>query len=302
VRLDEGPRLGLCCAFAGEPIRFRKTTASYLVRLRRRERVAFLRDLAVDNVRALSSAVAFCAAHGIGAFRITSQLLPVYTHPDVGYTLETIDRGGTVSGAFAAVRERARREGVRLSFHPDQFVVPGSIRDDVVLRSLAELEYMGLAAELTGAEQITLHGGGAQGGKKDALDRLARGLRRLSDRARTRLALENDDCVYTVEDLLPLCKAEGIPLVYDAHHHRCHPDSLTLEEATALSAKTWGAREPWAHLSSPRGGWKSPAPRLHADFIRITDFPAAWRRRRMTVDVEAKSKELAVLRLRAQLS
>jgi len=294
-------RLGLCCAFAREPIRFRRTTATWLARLRKRERFAFLRELVLDNVAALRSAVDWCAAHGVGAFRINSQLLPVYTHPEVGYDFDALDRDGAIASAFASVRERARREGVRLSFHPDQFVVPGSIRDDVVLRSLLELEYMGLAAELTGAEQITLHGGGAQGGKKDALDRLASGLARLSDRARSRVVLENDDCVYTVEDLLPLCRAEGIPLVYDAHHHRCHPDSLSVEEATARSAKTWGAREPWAHLSSPKGGWKSRAPRLHADFIRIADFPDAWRGRRMTVDVEAKSKEMAVLRLRAQL-
>ena len=294
-------RLGLCCAFAGEPIRFRRTTASYLARSRRRERLAFLRDLAADNARALGLAVDWCATRGVGAFRITSQLLPVYTHPEMGYRVEEIDRGGTIRAAFAAVRDRAASEGIRLSFHPDQFVVPGSIRADVVDRSLVELEYMGLAAEMVGAEQITLHGGGAQGGKKDALDRLARGLDRLTDRARSRIALENDDCVYTVEDLLPLCRTAAIPLVYDAHHHRCNPDSLRIEEATRLSAETWGPREPWAHISSPKGGWSSRAPRLHADFIRPADFPAAWRGRRMTVDVEAKSKELAVLRLRGQL-
>ena len=145
------PRLGLCCAFAGESIRFRRTTATRLLGLRRRERLAFLRDLVLDNVRALRSAVDWCATHGVGAFRISSQLLPVYTHPEVGYTLEAIDRGGTIEGAFDEVRDQARRAGVRLSFHPDQFVVPGSIREDVVLRSLLELEYMGLAAELTGA-------------------------------------------------------------------------------------------------------------------------------------------------------
>jgi UV DNA damage endonuclease len=216
-------RLGLCCAFAGEPIRFRRTTASYLARLRRRERLAFLRDLAADNALALGLAVDWCAARGVGAFRITSQLLPVYTHPEMGYRVEEIDRGGTISAAFAAVRDRAASERVRLSFHPDQFVVPGSIRDDVALRSLVELEYMGLVAEIVGAEQVTLHGGGAQGGKKEALGRLARGLDRLTDRARTRIALENDDCVYTVEDLLPLCRTAGIPLVYDAHHTGAMP-------------------------------------------------------------------------------
>ena len=119
----------------------------------------------------------------------------------------------------------------------------------------------------------------------------------MSPRARERIALENDDRVDTGLDLLPLCREEGIPLVYDVHHHRCHPDVLCVEEATAAAAETWGRREPRAHLSTPRDGWRGDDPRRHADFIRPRDVPACWIGERMTVDVEAKAKELAVLRL-----
>lgn len=93
----------------------------------------------------------------------------------------------------------------------------------------------------------------------------------------------------------------GLPLVYDVHHHRCLPDRLDEEEATEAAASTWGGREPWVHLSSPRGGWGSANPRLHADCIDPEDLPTAWRGRRMTVDVEAKAKERAVLALAAHL-
>jgi UV DNA damage endonuclease len=70
-----------------------------------------------------------------------------------------------------------------------------------------------------------------------------------------------------------------------------------VEEATDLAAATWGAREPWAHISSPREGWSGGDPRPHADYIAVTDFPRSWLGRRMTVDVEAKQKERAVLAL-----
>ena len=63
------------------------------------------------------------------------------------------------------------------------------------------------------------------------------------------------------------------------------------------AAKTWGRRELWAHLSTPKGGWRSDDPRHHADFIHPGDVPACWVGKRMTVDVESKAKELAVLRL-----
>jgi UV DNA damage endonuclease len=92
-----------------------------------------------------------------------------------------------------------------------------------------------------------------------------------------------------------------VPLVYDAHHHRCHGDGLSVEEATELAAATWGEREPWAHISSPREGWGAANPRPHADYIDPADFPGAWIGRRMTVDVEAKAKERAVIKLMGEL-
>lgn len=295
-------RFGLCCGFIGEPIRFRTTTARHVGSKTPRERRELLRRIGADNARALREAVDWCAAHAIRAFRVNSGILPLYTHPDVGYRLDELDRDGSIVAAFGETRERARRQEVRLSFHPDQFVVPGSEREEVVRSSLAELEYQAEIAELIGAEQLTLHGGGARGGKHHALVRLREGLARLSGRARQLIALENDDHVYTVEDLLPLCQAEGLPLVYDVHHHRCNPDALTIEEATEAASETWRGREPWVHISSPREGWRGANPRPHADYVRARDVPACWRGRTLTLDVEAKAKELAVLRLRARLS
>jgi UV DNA damage endonuclease len=290
-------RLGLCCVFVAEPIRFRRTTARHAGRMSVVERREHLRQIALANAGALTQAISWCLAHGVAAFRVNSEILPLCTHPTLGYRLHEIDPDGAIVAAFGEARDRARRGRLRLSLHPDQFVVPGSIREAVSQSSLAELEAQARFAELVGAEQITLHGGGAQGGKPAALERLARSLARLSPRARSRLALENDDRVYTVENLLPVCRAQGIPLVYDVHHHRCHQDRLSVAEATDLAASTWGQREPWVHLSSPKEGWQGDNPRSHADYIRPRDVPACWFGRVMTIDVEAKAKELAVLRL-----
>ena len=291
-------RLGLCCTFLQQPIKFRTTTARYLLTQRASERARLLNELALHNARALGAAITWCAAHGIGAFRVPSGILPMYTHPVVGWRLD--DDRGAGAGVIAALRAagRARHHtGVRLSFHPDQFVVPGSANPAVVEASLRELEYQARVAELIGAEQLTIHGGGAQGGKAASLERLAANLRRLSRRARSRVVLENDDRVFTVEDLLPICERLDVPLVYDVHHHRCNPDRLGVEQATARAAETWEGREPWVHLSSPALGWNGKDPRPHADYISVGDVPPCWLGRSMTIDVEAKAKELAVLRL-----
>src|SRR5688572_22478800 len=185
-------RLGLCCSFLEAPIKFRITTARYASTLTPRDRARFYNELAHHNARALEAAIAYCVEHGVGAFRINSQFLPMFTHPEVGWSLDSPSGEGI---AAALVNVKRRNPGVRLSFHPDQFIVPGSIKQHVVDASLKELEYMAEVAELTGAEQLTIHGGGAQGGKQDSLDRLAAGLARLSARARSRVVLENDDRV-----------------------------------------------------------------------------------------------------------
>jgi UV DNA damage endonuclease len=117
---------------------------------------------------------------------------------------------------------------------------------------------------------------------------------------RSRLTLENDDRSYSPLDLLPVCRETGVPLVYDVHHHRCLPDGLSVAEATRQAVFTWD-REPLFHLSSPLEGWQGKNPRRHHDFIDAEDFPKAWRELHLTVDVEAKAKELAVIRLRQDL-
>src|SRR4051794_29943922 len=170
------PRLGLCCGFVAEPIKFRTTTARYLATLLPPARAQFLGALCLDNARAVNEAIAWCAANGVGAFRITSQLFPIYTHPDVGYRWRDLPTASLIAAELRRAREAARHEHIRLSFHPDQFVVPGSRTAAVVRASLEELEYLAEVAELVGAEQLTLHGGGAQGGKARAVARLVRGL------------------------------------------------------------------------------------------------------------------------------
>lgn len=287
-------RLGLCCTFLEAPIRFRTTTARYVSSLPKASRPKFLNELCLHNARTLGAAISWCRDNGVGAFRVQSGLWPLYTHPDHPYELDP-----EVRATLADVGKA--RGDIRLSFHPDQFVVPGSVNSAVVASSLGELEYQAEVAELIGAEQLTIHGGGAQGGKSAALARLEAALVKLSPRAKSRVVLENDDRVYTVEDLLPTCERLSVPLIYDVHHHRCNPDSLSIDRATELATATWHGREPWMHLSSPAEGWRGRNPGPHADYIDLHDLPEQWRDRNLTVDVEAKAKERAVIKLRAQL-
>ncbi|HUQ80171.1 MAG TPA: UV DNA damage repair endonuclease UvsE [Gemmatimonadaceae bacterium] len=295
-------RWGLCCQFADAGVHFRQATHRYVSTLTPPNGTAYLRDIARANAIALAHAILRCHEMGIGAFRMSSQILPLATHPVSGYSLDTLDDDGVIIRSFAAAGELARAHDVRLSFHPDQFVVLNSVREEVVASSVRELELQASLAEIVGADTITLHVGGMTDGKDASLGRLERNLDRLPPAARTRLALENDDRLFTVRDLHPLCMRTNVPLVYDVHHHRCNPDGFDIETATVLTTETWRGREPWMHIATARDGKTAPNPRPHADYIDPNDFPDEWLSRDITVDVEAKAKDAAILRLRDALS
>jgi UV DNA damage endonuclease len=225
----------------------------------------------------------------------------VKTHPDVGYEVEELPGGREIVAQYRKCGAFARVAGIRTCFHPDQFVVLNSPRPDVVEKSIAELEYQAEVARWIGADVVNIHGGGAYGDKQTALRTFAKNCARLPKTIRKLLTIENDDKVYTPADLLPLCQEHGIPFVYDVHHHRCTPDGLTEEEATRLALTTWD-REPLFHISSPLEGWTGPKPQRHHDYIDARDFPRFWHGLNVTVEVEAKAKELAVKKLAKALA
>ncbi len=292
-------RMGLCCLFKEENVSFRTTTATALSSLPRGEQLIKLSGICHDNVRNLLLALKAVQRLGIGAFRIMSPLFPRMTHPQVGYELADLPAGEDIRHLLEGIRNFAGGHDIRLSFHPDQFVVLSSPHPHVVANSVRELTYQAWLGKTLGADLINIHAGGVYGDKLSALERFRQVFSDLPDAVRNRLTLENDDVSYTVRDLLPLCQKLSIPLVYDVHHHRCNPDGLSQEEATELTGEIWRSMglEQYCHLSSPRAGWGGKDPRPHADYIAEKDLPFCWRERVMTVDIEAKAKELAVVRL-----
>jgi len=296
-------RFGLCCIFRQEPITFRQVTAKTLRTLNHNQQLKHLSEICLHNVHSLEKALHYVAAKGIGAFRILSPLFPRYTHPEVGYRLKDLPNRDEILGLLRRIRLFRKQKNLRLSFHPDQFNVLSSPHPHVIANTMRELAYQGELAERVDAEVINIHGGGVYGNKAEALARLRRNIEKLPQIVRHRISLENDDVSFSPADLLPLCESMHIPLAYDVHHHRCLPDGLTEKEVSDRVVALWQSlgREPYFHLSSPKNGWRDGSPKPHADYIDPADFPEHWRDLPVTVDIEAKAKELAVLRLMRDL-
>lgn len=294
-------RFGLCCLFLEHPIKFRTTTATHLLKQTRPQQLAKLSELCLENARSLLAAYQYCDAAGIGCFRINSQILPLKTHPQAGYEVNELPDGQAIVDTFKECGNFLRAHGLRASLHPDQFVVINSPRPEVVSSSIAEIEYQTQVAGWVGADVINIHAGGGYGDKRAALIRFTEGFASLSAAARQLVTVENDDKTYAPVELLPLCQELHIPLVYDVHHHRCLKDCLSIEQATAAAMKTWD-REPMFHISSPINGWQGGQLCRHHDYIDPADFPDAWRDLDVTIEVEAKAKELAVKKLISEIT
>jgi len=275
------------------------------------------------SIEAVHGVLDYLSRVGIGMYRMTASLAPYATHPDLPQFHGQLDEARE---ELAALGERARELDIRLSSHPGQYVVlnsedpavrDGAIRDLELQAGL--MDAMGLGPEAV----VVLHVGGAAGGHEAGLDRFLAGFERLSERARERLVIENDDRTYALGHVLALHERTGLRVVWDILHHHCNdPEGIPDREALERALATWpDGVTPKIHYSSPKTAmeerrkrvgrrversWVLPQLRAHADMIDPIGFEHFLRETAAGHDfdvmLEAKAKDLALLRLRDQLA
>src|SRR3954451_12421945 len=208
-------------------------------------------SVSLDRLEAI---LGYLEDNAIGMYRMATALAPYASHPDLP---RFRDQPRECAERLAQVGERARAAGIRLSSHPGQYTVLNSEDARVQTLAVEELEVqaelfdaMGLGPEAV----VVLHVGGAAGGPDAALDRFRAGFERLSDAARGRLVIENDDRTFALRDVLALSERVGRPVVWDVLHHHCHdPDRIPDREALELALATWPAGvTPKMHYSTPK--------------------------------------------------
>jgi UV DNA damage endonuclease len=267
----------------------------------------------------LTAVLEYLGRHEIRMYRLTSDLVPYATHPDLpqfhGQVEECADE-------LARVGALSRELDIRLSSHPGQYIVLNSENETVVAGAVRDLEVQAALLDALGCGPeavVVLHVGSGQG---DALGRFEAGLERLSDAARARLVIENDDRTFSLRDVFELHRRTGLRVVWDILHHHCHdPDGIPDREALELALATWPDDVvPKIHYSTPKTAleerkrkvgrktvteWVLPQLRAHADMIDPIAFGQFLRDTaaglHFDVMLEAKGKDLALLRLREQL-
>jgi len=267
----------------------------------------------------LTAVLQYLGRHEIRMYRMTSDLAPYATHPDLPQFHTQVEE---CAEELAQVGALARELDIRLSSHPGQYIVLNSESERVVAGAIRDLEVQAALLDAMGCGReavVVLHVGSSQG---DGLGRFEAGFERLSERAQARLVIENDDRTFGLGDVLELHRRTGARVVWDILHHHCNdPDGIPDREALALALATWPDDvTPKIHYSTPKTAmeerkkkvgrktvteWVLPQLRAHADMIDPIAFGQFLRETAAGLDfdvmLEAKGKDLALLRLREQI-
>jgi len=258
-----------------------------------------LEGLVRENIADLTTILRWNAEHGVGLFRMGQNLIPFASHPAFPYDWVAVH-----AEDLREAGELARELGIRLSMHPGQYINPGSPKPEVVERSLTELRYVARVFDLLGSPDgvAVLHMGGAYADKPASAARFVEVMRPEAEILRY-LALENDERIWTVDDVVGTADALGIPAITDAFHHDLNPGGFTLEEALDLSLPTWEPRgvRPKLHLSSQDPAKQAGAHAYSVDARDWQGLLSALAGREADVMVEAKGKEYALAPLGVEI-
>ena len=222
-----------------------------------------------NNLNCLFKILQYNVQKGLFFFRISSDLVPFASHP-----VCTFDWAGHFRGRLRKVGEFIKEHDIRISMHPDQFVVINSLKDDVVERSVWELKYHCTVLDemaLDSTAKIQIHVGGVYGDKRSATNRFIERYSSLSKSLRSRLVIENDDRSYSLEDCWSVHKKIKIPILFDAFHHQCLNNGETWRQGLELSASTWKKSDgiPMVDYSSQQRGQR---PGSHAKTLNRALF------------------------------
>ncbi len=261
--------------------------------------------------------------HDIRMYRMSSELAPYATHPDMPQFHSMV---ADSASELAAAGAKARRLGIRLSFHPSQFVVLNSPDPELVRKSawdLASQAEMLDRMELDAEAVMVVHVGGHYGDHAASRERWVRVWPTLPEPVRRRLVLEHDDIRFSAADVLWINERTGVPLIFDHQHFWClNPEGRDLRSTVAAILATWPAGvRPKVHFSTPNNGMRevkrrdrqtkktrkvavAPVWTGHADFCSPFEFAAFMRIAEgleFDVMLESKVKDVALIRLRPDL-
>ena len=274
-------------------------TYSRYLKMKEEDRLKKLKEITYSNIEALEKILKYNIDNNIHFYRMTSNLIPLATHPEVMW-----DYLKYFKKDLEYIGKLIKNNNLRVDAHPDQFNVINSDKESVVENTLTNLNMQVDLFEAMNYEdgKMVIHIGGAKGGKEIASQRFIENIKKFPKRISSRLIIENDDKTFNAREVLNISKDTNLPIVFDVHHHNCNNCEEDIKILLPEIFKTWESEKlpPKLHFSSPRDFEND---RKHSDFIDAKRFLEFIYNAKESVNkdfdimIEAKKKDITLNKL-----
>jgi len=250
----------------------------------------------ISNLEGLEKIIDYNLFNNIHFYRMSSKLIPLATKGDVIF--DYIDK---YREYYDRIGKKITDSGMRVDFHPDQYTVLNSTKKEVVNSSVETLKYHYKLLDALGIKDkvILIHVGSSVFGKDNSIRRFINNFKSLPKYLQKVIAIENDDKVFNIDDVIKLSDKLNIPIVLDYHHYKCNSSEIDYVKVF----DSWGNIVPKIHFSSPKSSREF---RSHNEYINSDDFirfieEIKIYNKDVDIMLEAKGKDDALFRLVREL-
>jgi UV DNA damage endonuclease len=249
-----------------------------------------------DNLAHLEKILKFNVENRLLFFRISSDLVPFASHPICKF-----DWVYHFKSEFEQLGEYIKANNIRISMHPDQFVILNSSNEKVTENSINELKYhcnILDAMDLDQTAKVQIHVGGVYGDKPRAIKKFIECYSTLSEAIKKRIAIENDDHLFNLKDCLEIHQQTGIPIIFDIFHHEClNYSKESIIQAIKKASLTWKVKDglPMLDYSTQSKGERKGKHAATLDPLLFCNFIMETQRFDFDVMLEIKDKEKSAL-------
>ena len=261
----------------------------------------YVSELVILNLQDTLKVLDWNIQNNILVYRLSSDSFPWMSE----YKFQDLPNFSKIERLMIQIGNKIKSNNLRCSYHPGPFNVLASENPSVVTKTISELDKHAELMDLMQLDRstyypINIHINTTKPTRELAAQRFCDNFHLLSESAKSRLTIENDDSPnqYSVSKLYNLVhKQIDIPIVFDQHHFNYGEQDQTMEEALNLAISTWKTKA-ITHMSSPKT-IEDPKGLVtaHADYIyeKIETFGLDF-----DCEIEAKAKDLAVIKYRQQ--
>lgn len=256
-------KIGYACIALGTKHR---TNRGFVIKNFSKER---LYNAIEENLNDLLEILKYNLSNNIYLFRISSDIIPFGGHEINTYRWD-ID----FKDILTEIGDFIKQNKMRVSMHPGQYTIINSPDNKVVERALREFEYHTMfldSLNLDFTHKVVLHIGGVYGNKSLAIERFIKNFNLLSETAKRRIVIENDEKCFNIDDVLNISNKLDIPVVFDILHHHINPVDRDIKTILNECSKTWKKEDGYMKLHySDQSPFKQRG--AHSEFVSLDNF------------------------------